>query len=277
MSGRRPAAERLEAVLSRLGHRAKRSLGQNFLISDVIIDRIIAATESFQPSALIEVGPGAGALTELLATFNIPLTLIELDSNFANYWRSLGYSVIEEDALRISWESLTIEGAVLVSNLPYQISSSLVIDRSMDRKLLKGMVLMFQKEVAQRIRAQPATGDYGLLSVIAQNFWQISLVTEVGPRDFLPAPKVASRVLKFSPKETTLTDKASFLAFVKCAFSNRRKMMKANLCSWLDLRGLSEESLFSALRVVGHEPTVRAEALSPADFSKLFGLLTGTS
>src|SRR5690606_35924679 len=136
-----------------LGILAKRSLGQNFLVSDVVIERIISQVREFQPENLIEVGPGPGALTYFLRQMNAPLTLIELDHVIAEYWRKQGMEVLEEDALRLDWKKF-YHGTktVFVSNLPYQISSSIVIERSMENIGVEHMVLMFQKEVAQRIR-----------------------------------------------------------------------------------------------------------------------------
>ncbi len=265
------ARQRLQAVLQDLGILAKKSLGQNFLISDVIIERIIRQVEIFSPDRLIEVGPGPGALTDYLLKMEKPLTVIELDHVMASYWRQKGLDVIEEDALRMDWSKLYGAGnTVLVSNLPYQISSSLVIERSLEDDGVKSMVLMFQKEVAQRIRATAQSEHYGLLSVIAQAFWKTEVVTEAGPRDFDPPPRVASRVLSFSRHVSPVRSRKAYLSFVKMAFAQRRKLLKKNLAGLLGQKKITEDQLIAILHELGFPATARAEELSPVQFIELY-------
>lgn len=271
------ARARLDRVLAETGLAAKKSLGQNFLISDTVIARIHEEVERLKPEALIEVGPGPGALTEGLLQRNLPLTVIELDRTMAAYWRDKGLNVLEEDALKVDWAKLhTHPRTVLVSNLPYQISSSIVIERCLDEEPLAGMVLMFQKEVAQRLRATPSTEAYGMLSVIAQNFWEMKLVSEAGPRDFLPPPKVASRVLGFRPLPHPVLPRKGFLDFVKGAFSQRRKLLKSNLSTWMGSRRIPVEKLLAKLAAFGLKETARAEELSPAQMRELYEHLDRT-
>lgn len=263
--------ERLEKTLQELGILAKKSLGQNFLVSDLVIERIIQQVRDFQPEALIEVGPGPGALTYFLRQMNVPLQLIELDRVIAAYWREQGLPVLEEDALKLDWKQFySDKKLVFVSNLPYQISSSIVIDRSLDDFGIAHMVLMFQKEVAQRIRAAAKTEHYGLLSVIAQTFWKTWMVTEAGPRDFSPAPRVASRVLGFSRIPSPVQNRQAFLNFVKASFAQRRKLLKSNLSQLVHQKKLTEEQLVSWLIEMGFKETARAEELSPAQFVTLY-------
>lgn len=264
------ARDRLIAVLTETGLIAKKSLGQNFLVSDVVISRIHQAVLRTEPERLIEVGPGPGALTSGLLDMKKPLTLIELDRTMAAYWRGKGLEVLEEDALKVDWKPLILPGTILVSNLPYQISSSIVIDRSLDENGVGHMVLMFQKEVAQRLRAMPSTENYGLLSVIAQNFWEMELVSEAGPRDFDPPPRVASRVLGFHRKVDAVANRKGFLVFVKAAFSQRRKLLKSNLAGWLHDHRAAPENLLAKLAEFGLKETARAEELSPARFRELY-------
>ncbi|MBV2167725.1 MAG: 16S rRNA (adenine(1518)-N(6)/adenine(1519)-N(6))-dimethyltransferase RsmA [Bdellovibrio sp.] len=263
--------ERLEQTLQELGILAKKSLGQNFLVSDLVIERIINQVKDFQPEVLIEVGPGPGALTYFLRQMNVPLTLIELDRVIAAYWREQGLPVIEEDALRLDWSQFySDKKVVFVSNLPYQISSSIVIDRSLEAKGVEHMVLMFQKEVAQRIRAPAKSEHYGLLSVIAQTFWKTEMVTEAGPRDFSPPPRVASRVLCFTRLQSDVKNREAFLKFVKAGFAQRRKLLKSNLSGLLNQKKLTEVQLVGWLAEMGFKETARAEELSPAQFVRLY-------
>ncbi len=265
------ARKRLEAILEATGLLAKKSLGQNFLVSDLVISRILTQAQDLKAQHFIEIGPGPGAITEGLLQSGVPLQLIELDRTMAAYWRNQGCEVFEADALQLDWKPLiTKPNTVLVSNLPYQISASIVIDRSLDTPGLSAMVLMFQKEVAQRIRAKISTENYGMLSVIAQNFWDVNMVTEAGPKDFWPPPKVASRVLVFRALDTGSLDRRKFLSFVKMAFAQRRKLLKSNLNAWLSSRRMAPDILLAKLAEFGIKETARAEELSPAQFRELY-------
>lgn len=266
--------ERIRSLLSELGASPKRSLGQNFLVSERAIERILLAVRGLNPSSLVEVGPGLGALTESLKGFAVPLQLIELDHLFCQYWEKQGLSVVEADALKLNWSALELpEGSCLVSNLPYQIAASLVVDRSLGPVSLSSMVLMFQKEVAQRLVASPSTKEYGFLSVVAQSFWHLEFLLEAAPNEFYPAPKVASRVMVFkrfkdSPVPVDLA--AGFLQFLKASFSHRRKRLMKNLLSKSSEFGINPggwEKLFDELQL---DRMVRAEELSPAQHQELY-------
>lgn len=263
------ALERLEKRLNELRIFAKKSLGQNFLISDGVINKILAAVDVEKPELVIEVGPGCGALTDLLTEKYKNLTLIELDRSLAQFWRSLDFQVIEADALQMDWKFSSDH--LLVSNLPYQISSSLVIDRSLDPVPLKAMILMFQKEVAQRIRAQQQTDHYGMLSVIAQEFWTIETVCDAGSREFKPAPKVSSRVLKFLPRKSNVIDKKQYLGFVKTCFQQRRRVLTTNITS-LDSK-FNKSGLRQWLADNNKSEKIRVEELSPVEINSLYNFL----
>ncbi len=266
--------ESLQEVLKSLGHEPKKSLGQNFLISDQVIEKIIKAAQSFEASSVIEIGPGPGALTQHLRGLNSlgHFEVIELDRNFAKYWREQGLTVNEVDALQFDWSHfLSRPGKrILVSNLPYQISSSIVIDRCIDEKPLEGMVLMFQKEVAQRIKAPFENELYGMLSVVSQTFWDISTVSEAGPRDFFPPPRIASRVLQFSRKKNITIDSRKYFKLVKACFMHPRKLMVSNM----EQAGICSKSQATEwVLSLGLEEKVRAEALKVADFLRLYDIV----
>jgi 16S rRNA (adenine1518-N6/adenine1519-N6)-dimethyltransferase len=289
--------ERIFARLRELGAEPKRSLGQNFLISDHVVNRILAAAESAPFTDLVEVGPGLGAITEDLlgvaARSGASLTLLELDTKFAAYWRERGVRVMECDALQADWTSLGLrENSLFVSNLPYQISSSIVIERSLEPAGITRMILMFQKEVAQRLAAKKSSKDYGLLTVIAQTFWDISTVCDASPGDFYPPPNVASRVLQFRRKPDpfaanagpdadfgpgqnvaagTKPTAAGFLKFAKAGFAHRRKLLSRNLMG--EYYGGRKEllpELEKAFAEQGLLATARAEELDPKTFVELY-------
>ena len=256
--------------LEELQHTAKKSLGQNFLVSDLVISKILQKVESQKPKKIIEIGPGLGALTEGLLEMKVPLQLIEMDNNFATYWKGRGCDLMQGDALQLDWAPISSPETALVSNLPYQISSSIVIERSLDAEPLAFMVLMFQKEVAQRIQAPARRDDYGMLSVIAQNFWKLEIVSEAGSKDFQPPPKVASRVLFFKPIVTPIKDRRFFLKLVKEAFRQRRKLLKSNLRGFLHDHGVQENDFLDWLKQHELKETARAEELSPQVFKELY-------
>lgn len=256
--------EKILARMQELGASAKRSLGQNFLIDSHVIEKIVAQAHSFNSSLIIEVGPGLGSLTEYLDAER--LLLIELDSKFAEYWQSQGLSVIEADALKLNWRELPTEGKeyILVSNLPYQISARLVVELSITGGP-KAMVLMFQKEVTDRILSQPQSKDYGYLSVMAQAYWDIKRLCSVSAQCFHPRPNVESAVLTFTDKNVDRTHAHRFSEFVKQAFTERRKKLINKL-----KRFDQKQNWSSQLEALGFNENVRAEELAVADFKKLF-------
>lgn len=265
------ASEKVRLRLQELQIEAKKSLGQNFLVSDHVIQKIIAAATDIPSQKLIEIGPGLGALTDDLLALNRPTTLIEFDSTIAAYWKSRlsnNQQLVEADALRLDWSQLIESETLLVSNLPYQISSSLVIDRSVDDIPLKAMVLMFQKEVAQKIMAKGS--DFGLLSAVAQSFWKIETLLEAGPSDFNPPPKIASRVLVFKRFDRQINAPREYLKFLKACFLHPRKFMIAGLQERLPFK---KDQILTAYEKLGMDPKIRSGQLSVDALIKLHHLL----
>lgn len=254
-----------EKILSRLKEleaSAKRSLGQNFLIDSHVIEKIVNKAHSFDVEKLVEVGPGLGSLTEYLDASR--LTLVELDTKFAEYWASKGYTVVEADALKWDWSTLGDTSYVLVSNLPYQISSRLVVEMSLQDGP-QAMVLMFQKEVADRILSPPQCKDYGYLTVMAQSFWKISRLCAVSNQCFHPRPNVESAVLTFVANGRPRTHAKEFSSFVKSSFMERRKKLINKL-----KRFNSQVDWSKALSDLGFDDNVRAEQISVEQFQSLF-------
>lgn len=257
---------RIKDLMDKMGRGSKRSLGQNFLVNSVKIESIIKFVERSGLDEILEIGPGLGALTLRLIKKYPQMKLIELDDQFVEYWKQYTPNVIRADALQLDWSTLNFKNALLVSNLPYQIAARIVVDRCLDPQGIRKMVLMFQKEVGQRLLAKPSTEHYGLLSVIAQTYWEMETLSELGPNDFYPPPKVASRVVTFELKETSpISDAKKHLNFVKQAFSHRRKLLRnniANLCS--------EDIFKHAMMDFKLNEKVRPEELSWQHFCELF-------
>lgn len=189
-----------------MGVAAKKSLGQHFLVDRHVIDAILAAVAP-EPTALLEIGPGRGALTEPLLELNRPLTVVELDSELAAYWRSFEssrLSVIEADAAGDTWlEALAAPAYGVVANLPYNAGTAILRRLLFAHTRFPWMVLMFQREVADRIlyAGARAGGPMGMLAKLA---YEVTFVTDAAPGAFRPAPKVASRVVRLSRRADAL-------------------------------------------------------------------------
>lgn len=255
----------LKKKLEELKIYPKKNLGQNFLIHQLPIDRAVGILDKYPNHKIYEIGPGLGALTEPIIEMNRDLTLIELDTMFVNYWKDKGIEVIHRDALKVDWPSLLENPSVIISNLPYQISASLVIEMSTVSGQLKAMVLMFQKEVAERIQCKEKGENYGLLSVVSQVFWDVEFVIDAGPKDFYPPPKIASRILHFKKKDVDVTNPEKFLKLVKAAFAQRRKLLKKNLSAILPT-----EEVINLFNEMGISLNARAEDLLPEDYLQIY-------
>ncbi len=209
----------------------KKSLGQHFLTDKTVCERIQAVLLESPMERLVEVGPGAGALTEYI--YKIPtqaFKAIELDTEKVNYlshtFPELNGKLINEDFLTTAMPFE--ESFVLVGNFPYNISTQIVFKVLDWKEQVPVMVGMFQKEVAERIAAKPHSKAYGILSVLAQAFYDVTYLFDVPPSAFNPPPKVDSGVIMFKRKTTfpEMASEKSFYHIVKMAFGQRRKMLR---------------------------------------------------
>jgi 16S rRNA (adenine1518-N6/adenine1519-N6)-dimethyltransferase len=257
----------LDRRMELAGIKPLKKLGQNFLLNPKICESLVVAVSEFNPATVVEIGPGLGALTDNLLKGSWRNILVEVDSGLVEFWKKQNpeLEVIHKDALHIEWQELKLERpSVLVSNLPYSIAASLVVELSSTDQPFSALVLMFQKEVAERIAAPTSSADYGMLSVIAQANWKISKLIDAGPQDFFPVPHVGSRVLTFTPLEVDFS-REKFLGFVKLAYSQRRKKLVSNLSGKYPRSEL--ETHFSKLSL---SPDTRAQELTPEQFIALF-------
>ena len=241
----------------------KKSLGQHFLTDKTVCERIQGVLLQNPIERLVEVGPGAGALTEYI--LNIPtqsFKAIELDTEKVNYllytFPELQGKLINEDFFetQIPFE----ESFTLVGNFPYNISTQIVFKVLDWKAQVPMMVGMFQKEVGERIAAKPHSKSYGILSVLAQAFYDVTYLFDVPPSAFNPPPKVDSGVLMFKRKENfpAMASEKSFYHIVKMAFGQRRKMLRNPLKPYFTPAQL-EDPLF----------TKRAENLTYEDYAAL--------
>jgi 16S rRNA (adenine1518-N6/adenine1519-N6)-dimethyltransferase len=260
-------------------HRPKKALGQNFLTDRRVLEQIVAAVDVAPGDAVLEVGPGRGALTTLLAEHAGRLVAIELDRQLvpqlrAHFAAQEHVEIVEADILSVDIPHLlTQRGAgrwKVAANLPYNISTP-VLFRLLDcREFFSRLVLMFQREVGERLMAFPGGKEYGALSVLFRLHFDVNRVMNVRPGAFYPVPKVDSVVLRFTPltaPRVEVGDEAFFRRVVKAAFSQRRK----TLWNCLRAAGLIEgdDRLLMALQRGGIDGSRRGETLSLDEFAAL--------
>jgi 16S rRNA (adenine1518-N6/adenine1519-N6)-dimethyltransferase len=266
------AAEYTQRLL-RSGARAHKSLGQNFLMSDEVIDRIVSAS-TLQPDVpLVEIGPGLGVLTRVLASRVQRMWAVELDKHkigiLNKELRGQPIEIVNQDALKLDLNELWgDQKGYLVGNLPYYITSPLIMHFLEQADHLSGMTIMVQKEVADRIAAPPGSKTFGILSIAVQISAQVTKVIDVSPSAFWPSPKVTSAVIRLDlrPYPGFNVDKRKFFRVVKAAFSQRRKTLGNSLAGGL---GLSKEEVIERLQSAGISDKRRAESLSIEEFQEL--------
>lgn len=228
-----------------MNHVARKRFGQHFLVDPGVIDRIVAAIDPRPDDALVEIGPGLGALTGPLHLRCPALTVVELDRDLAaRLRRRSGLTVIEADALKVDFAALAAGAARklrLVGNLPYNISTPLLFHLLAASPCIIDQHFMLQKEVVDRMAASPGCKDYGRLSVMLQWRYRIEAVFDVPPESFEPAPRVDSAVVRMQPLPADAgIDAARLRELVTTAFSQRRKLLRHTLGRWLEQQGLDE-------------------------------------
>jgi len=253
-------------------YRTKKRFGQHFLHDHSVIDKIIAAAQLDETTRVIEIGPGLGVLTDQLLPRAAHVDVMEIDRDLIELLqqrRDSNLTVHAGDVLKLPWDQLFTETPyILVANLPYNISSQVVFKIIEHRDLFDHLVLMFQREVGERLAAPPGGKDYGILSVLTQLWFDIRLVTLVKPGAFNPPPKVDSIVLFFNRRQTPRVDPVDedlFRRVVKGAFTQRRKTLRNSLLA----AGFSGERIDAALASAAISAKVRGETLTLDDFSRL--------
>ena len=225
-------------------HTARKRFGQHFLVDESIVDRIVAAIAPKPGEALIEIGPGLGALTAPLLARCGALTVIELDRDLAaRLQREAGLAVVQADVLKVDFASLAASAERklrVVGNLPYNISTPILFHLLGFSAQVLDQHFMLQKEVVQRMAAAPGSKDYGRLSVMLQWRYRIESVLDVPPTAFDPPPRVDSAVVRMEPLELdTTVDAARLSTLVTLAFSQRRKILRGTLGRWIEQQGIA--------------------------------------
>ncbi len=226
-----------------MAHRPRKRFGQHFLVDAAVIGAIVDAVAPQPGDALVEIGPGLGAITLPLLERCGCLSAIELDHDLAAGWRRTpGLQIIEADVLKVDFAALAEAGADrkrlrIVGNLPYNISTPILFHLLDSVEHIVDQHVMLQREVVDRMAAAPHTKDYGRLSVMLQWRYRIEPLIEVPPQAFEPPPRVHSAVVRMSPKPAHPGVDAGVLEeLVRVAFSQRRKLLRHTLGRWLDER-----------------------------------------
>lgn len=259
-------------ILKKFGIHMSKKLGQNFLIDEHIVNGIVAAAAITPADTVLEIGPGIGTLTQGLAETGAQVVAVELDKQLIGVLAKTleGYDnirVVHGDILKIDISrEITAEKYKVVANLPYYITTPIIMKLLEDRLPIDVLVTMVQKEVAERMVAKPGGKEYGALSVAVQFYTDPEIVLHVPPASFIPPPAVESAVIRCRVREKPPVDVASerlFFRVVKGAFSQRRK----TLANALKTTGISSEKLAQILTATGIDGTRRGETLSLAEFA----------
>lgn len=248
--------------------RARKRFGQNFLTDESIIDQIVGRYSN-ETKTIVEIGPGRGALTGGLLKTGANIIALELDRDLIPFLQQQFHqydnlTLHQADALRFDFSTLSAHAPLrMVGNLPYNVATPLIFKLLEHLKLIEDMHFMLQWEVVARLSARAGDNHYGQLSVILQNLCESSILLEVPPQSFYPAPKVNSGVIHLKPRAQPLIPtelQATFTTVVKTAFSQRRKTLRNNL------KGLLTESQIADS---GIEPGLRAEVLDIEQYAAL--------
>ena len=263
--------------------RAKKSLGQNFLVDVSIQQKIVEALGCSRSDTVLEIGPGRGALTRHLVGRAGHLVLVELDDGFAGTlqeeWGTRpDVDVLHQDFLKLDWAAVVPDPAELlvVGNIPYNITAPIIF-KLLERPRPRDIILMVQREVADRLVAEPGTGEYGALTVGVRCVASVEKVVHVPRTAFRPVPGVDSTVVRitpFAPPPLSADEERSLRVLTRAAFTWRRKQIQKILRDHEALR-LSRDRLDDLARETGWDLTRRPETLSPDDFVRLSGFIDG--
>ncbi|MDP4090001.1 MAG: 16S rRNA (adenine(1518)-N(6)/adenine(1519)-N(6))-dimethyltransferase RsmA [Bacillota bacterium] len=262
-------------IVKKYGFKFTKSLGQNFLVDESIVKDIVEGAEIGPEDFVIEIGPGVGTLTRELLKKAGRVCSIELDSELIPILKEElrdfdNLELINEDALKVDYRELIGEekNVKLVANLPYYLTTPIIVKLLTEDYSFKSLTIMIQKEVAERINAAPGGKDYGSLSLLVQYYCNTKIVRKVTPECFIPQPKVDSMVIsleKLPSPRVNVKDKKLLFEIIRDSFNMRRK----TLSNAVKNSKLSKENLMKAFEMAGINPQRRGETLSIEEFAEL--------
>lgn len=278
---------RTREILKKYGFAFKKSLGQNFLVDPNVLNRITESAGLTKETAAIEIGPGIGALTEHLArkagkvvAFEIDKRLLPILKDTLSSYKNI--EIIHQDVLKANVKEIVKEelsgysDIMVVANLPYYVTTPIIIKLLEERLPIRGIVVMMQKEVADRLSAQPGTKEYGSLSIAVQYYTEAKTAFVVPKTVFIPQPNVDSAVIHLKRRKEPLVEVENeffFFSVVKAAFAQRRKTLINNLTSQMPNGKEKKEQILHILAEAEIDPLRRGESLSIQEFARLSNLL----
>ena len=272
-------------ILQKYGFRFQKKYGQNFLIDTRVLERIIAAVEITKEDCVLEIGPGIGTMTQYLAEAAGEVVAVEIDAALIPILEDTlsaynNVTVIHGDILKVDVNDIVREKNAgrpvkVVANLPYYITTPIIMGLFEQHVPLQSITVMVQKEVADRMQVGPSTKDYGALSLAVQYYARPEIVANVPPNCFIPRPNVGSAVIRLTRYEeppVQVADEGKLFALIRAAFNQRRKTLVNSLNNAAGLQ-LDKERVAGALELMGLSATVRGEALTLEQFAQLSDLL----
>lgn len=274
-------------LIKKYDFRFRKKFGQNFLIDTGILNRIADSAEIRPDDCVLEIGPGIGTLTQYLAERAAHVVAVEIDPELIPILKeTLGpyenVDVIHGDILKQDLKKIAEEyngGRPLnvVANLPYYITTPIVMSLFESGAPVRSITVMVQKEVAERMQAAPGGKDYGALTLAVQYYSETDITANVPPNCFIPRPNVGSAVIrmrKYEEPPVHVSDREKMFRIIRAAFNQRRKTL-VNAVGNAGEAGVTKETVLAALETLGMSPTVRGEALSLEDFARLTDVLSG--
>ena len=271
-----------KAVLDYFGFDTKKKFGQNFLIDENIVRKIVAGAGVMKDDGVLEIGPGIGTMTQILCESARSVTAVEIDKTLMPVLETTlsafdNVHVINDDILKCNIKELSEEfnsgePFKVVANLPYYITTPIImglLEGPAGEGLVDSITVMIQKEVADRINAKPATKDYGALTLAVEYYSRIVKVADVSAHCFMPRPNVDSTVIKlelYKDKAVKVKDEKFLFKLIKAAFAQRRKTMVNSVSAVTDI---SKDDIRKALADIGKDENVRGETLSLEEFAEL--------
>ena len=272
-------------ILQKYNFNFQKKFGQNFLIDEHVLDKIIRAAEITKDDYVLEIGPGIGTMTQYLACAAREVTAVEIDRALIPILEDTlkeydNVSIINEDILKVDIAALAKEKnggrpIKVVANLPYYITTPIIMGLFESRVPLESITVMVQKEVADRMQVGPGTKDYGALSLAVQYYAEPYIVANVPPNCFMPRPAVGSAVIRLTrhqkPPVEVMDEKLMF-RLIRASFNQRRKTLANGLKNSGELN-LSKEVITAAIEKLGKGSSVRGEALDLEEFARLTNII----
>ncbi|MCR5775084.1 MAG: 16S rRNA (adenine(1518)-N(6)/adenine(1519)-N(6))-dimethyltransferase RsmA [Lachnospiraceae bacterium] len=270
-------ADNTKLVMDRYGFTASKRFGQNFIRDRKVLEDIVRASGLTDEEAVVEIGPGIGVLTEFLAEAADHVYAVEVDRKLIPILHETlsGYdniSIINQDIMKTDLNALTGGRSFrIVANLPYYITTPIIMGLLESKVHCKSLTVMVQKEVGERMTADPGSKSYGALSLAVRYRTRAAIVRQVPAACFIPSPKVDSVVVHmetYDQPAVTVTDEALMFDIIRGAFNQRRKTLANALAGYAGIN-LEKERIAQAIEAIGAKPAVRGEELSLEDFAKL--------